>query len=285
MNSFATVRATITVINKFSTFIALRRPNLQPNQISRQVIVEFLGYLAEILPSPNSRRTKICYFSSFLQICCRENWLGTTKEQLIYKGDLPKLPKIAPKYIPQEVIEQLNKHLVDLPKPVGRMLLVLQESGMRVAELCTLKFDCIAQDGTGSWWLTYYQSKMKKENTVPISREIAEVVRQQQEYISKHLGFEFPYLFCGRKQRSANKGFIPVPRPMKYVSFRRYLNKLASEKNIRDASGKLFPLGKVHQFRHTAATSMVNNGVPIHVLSAFFWVGILCNGYTLYPHS
>jgi len=271
VNSYATVRGTITVINQFSKFISQRHSSLQASEINRQLIVEFLGYLAEILPNSNSRSTRVHNFNTFLRTCQRGNWLGISREPLIYKEDFPKIPELAPKFIPQEVLDQLNKHIDSLPKPVARMLLVLQECGMRVSELCTLKFGCIAQDAKGDWWLTYYQFKMKKEHSVPISSEIAEVVRQQQEYIRVCLGSEFTYLFCGRERRGGEgENFIPVPRQMKYLRFRGYFDKLAKEKNIRDASGNIFPLGKTHQFRHTKGTDMINNGVPIHVIKKFF---------------
>ena len=205
-----------------------------------------------------------------MQLCQREKWLSVSNEILIYKEDYPGIPKFAPKYIPDEVIEQLNEHIDALPRQVARMVLLLQEAGMRVSELCRLKFDCIAQDKKGDWWLTYYQFKLKKEHNIPLSKEIAEVVKEQQEYIRKELKPEFPYLFCARKRgNNSSDLFIPAPKPMSYLTLRRYLKNLAEAKNIRDASGKFFPLEKVHRFRHTVGTNMINEGVPIHIIKRF----------------
>lgn len=152
--------------------------------------------------------------------------------------------------------------------------LLLEEAGMRVSELCKLKFNCIAQDKKGDWWLTYYQFKLKKEHTIPLSKEIAEVVKKQQEYIRKELAPGFPYLFCARKKggngNRKNDLFIPASKPMSYLTLRRYLKILAEEKNIRDASGNIFPLEKLHRFRHTVGTNMINKGVPIQVVKRFF---------------
>lgn len=267
--SFGTVSHTITVVNKLSIFIDERHPILFANQINRQFIVNFLSYLAEIYPNPVSRTNRISLLKSFLEICQKEKWLNIDNEILIYKEDFPRIPKSIPRYIPEQVINQLNEHINTLPIQVARMVLLVQEAGIRVSELCRLKFDCIAQDAKGGWWLTYCQFKLKKEHTIPISKEIAELVQQQQEYIREKLDPKFPYLFCARKQGS-NTLFIPVPRLMSYLTFRRYLKNLAEEKNICDASGNIFPLEKIHQFRHTVGTNMINKGVPIHVVKRFF---------------
>lgn len=62
------------------------------------------------------------------------------------------------------------------------MILIIQESGMRVSELCRLKFDCLRQDSAGDWWLNYYQFKMKKDHTLSISKELGAVIQEQQNY-------------------------------------------------------------------------------------------------------
>lgn len=43
----------------------------------------------------------------------------------------------------------------------------------------------------------------------------------------------------------------------------KWQNKLIS---IFDSSGDVFPLGKLHQFRHTHGTELINNGVPQHIV-------------------
>ncbi|MBD2681823.1 MULTISPECIES: site-specific integrase [Nostoc] len=266
--SFGTVSHTMTVVNLLSAFINERYTSLQANQIERQFIVNFLGYLAEIYPNTGTRNTRISLLNSFLEICQREKWLGINNEILIHKEDYPSIPKYVPKYIPKEVLDQLNEHLNTLPKQVARMVILLQSTGIRVSELCQLRFDCIAQDTKGGWWFTYFQFKLKKEHNIPISTEIAEVIQQQQSYITEELDPKFPYLFCARKKGS--EIFIPALKPMSYLTLRRYLKKLALEKNICDASGNIFPLERVHRFRHTVGTNMINNGVPIHIIKRFF---------------
>lgn len=149
----------------------------------------------------------------FFELCARNNWADITAYPLIYKEDIPKqLTKFQPRYIPQEVLDQLNQHLDSLPESIMRMALVIQESGMRVSELCRLKFDCLRQDAAGDWWLNYHQFKMSKEHSISISRELAAVIQEQQKYIRDNLDSSFQYLFCGRGR--GGHRFILANKPM-----------------------------------------------------------------------
>ena len=138
---------------------------------------------------------------------------------------------------------------------------------MRISELVHLKFDCLLQDKAGDWFLQYYQFKMKKEITIPISREVVRVIQEQQRYIRQHLDPSFKYLF------SANGGvrrpnFKPVPKVMTRKTLPRYLNSLAEKHNICTHSGKPWHF-QTHQFRHTVGTRMINNGVPQHIVQRY----------------
>src|SRR5258708_19541906 len=56
----------------------------------------------------------------------------------------------------------------------------LQECGMRISELLQLPVDCLTQDARGVHSLRYMQGKVKRENAIPISLEIARIVQEQQ---------------------------------------------------------------------------------------------------------
>ena len=79
---------------------------------------------------------------------------------------------------------KINENIEILPKPVMRMILVIQECGLRVSELLLLKINCIEQDTEGTWYLRYMQFKMKKEHIISISNELALVIQEQQLYIT-----------------------------------------------------------------------------------------------------
>ena len=123
----------------------------------------------------------------FLELCHQNEWLPVTR-YLVRREDHPKRKKALPRYIPESVMQQLNEHIDDLPESVMRMTLVIIECGMRISELLHLKQDCLLQDKAGDWFLRYYQFKMKKEITVPISRELVRVIQEQCRYVQEHLG-------------------------------------------------------------------------------------------------
>ena len=51
---------------------------------------------------------------------------------------------------------------------------------MRISELLQLQFECLTQDARGVHYLRYMQGKVKRENTIPMSLEIARVIQEQQ---------------------------------------------------------------------------------------------------------
>jgi integrase len=158
------------------------------------VIIKFLTYLVTKKLAEKTRLNAIVYLNTFFTLCSQNGWLDVSDKALIYKEDYPRLKKPAPRYIPPEVLEQINQYIETLPESVIRMVLVIQESGMRIGELCRLRFDCLRQDSAGDWWLNYYQFKMKKDHTISISRELAGVIQEQQNYIRNNLSSSFEYL-------------------------------------------------------------------------------------------
>uniref|UniRef100_B8HWN7 Integrase family protein n=1 Tax=Cyanothece sp. (strain PCC 7425 / ATCC 29141) TaxID=395961 RepID=B8HWN7_CYAP4 len=263
--SFSTALNKVGSLKKFSTFLSEKYPSLEPAQLDRAVIIDYLAYLAAKHPKATTRALFLCDIRDFLDLCYQNEWLPVIR-YLIRKEDYPKRSKALPRYIPECVMDQLMSHVDDLPEPVMRMTLVISECGMRVSELLYLKPDCLLQDKAGDWFLRYYQFKMKKEITIPVSREIVRIIQEQRRYIQEHLGDSYEYLFCS--SLSGPSGFRPRPKPMIRESFARFLNDLAEKHNICDESGKLWRF-QTHQFRHTVGTRMINNGVPQHIIQRY----------------
>jgi hypothetical protein len=122
---------------------------------------------------------------------------------------------------------------------------------------------------------------MRKDHTIIISKELAGVIQEQQQYIRNELGEDYPYLFCGSsggwltlEEREKTPltilegRFIPVPRPPGPPMLASALNQLAEKHNICTASGERWHF-QAHQFRHNVGTSMINRGVPFQIISRF----------------
>ncbi len=247
----------IAALSDFSAFLYHYHPTLLPEEIDRPLLLEYLSDLPRTGLHEGTRHRQIGCLRTFLELCAREGWASVPDKRLIYNEDFPRISKPQPRYIPEEVMAQLNQYIETLPPTEMRMALVLQEAGMRIGELCRLAYDCLMQDATGDWFLRYYQFKMKKEHSIPISKEVAALIREQQQIVKEQFGKDFSYLFPNRKGQ-----------PMKQKAFTDALNRLSHEKNICDVQGLNWHF-QSHQFRHTVGTRMINNGVPHHIVQRY----------------
>ena len=250
-------------LKRFSRFINEHAYNIPPEKYNRNLILDYYAYMTSSGVTEALRQQSIWHLNEFLTMAAREKWANLPSLPLIYKEDAPKRSDYQPRYIPDEVMEQLKQHMDSLLPHFKRMLLVLIETGRRISELCQLDFDCLLQDATGDWFLKHYQSKMKKEHTIPISRELARVIQEQQASVKVDWGNqENPFLFVAPKPRGNGR------KPITPYAFTMSLKKLAYEKGITDSNGNYYNF-QSHQFRHTVGTSMVNSGVPLHIIQKY----------------
>jgi len=166
-NSYNNALNRMTALNKFSGFLRKYHPLLKGSDIDRPLVVEYLSCLVKVNLSKKSRGDYITNLKIFLKLCAREGWATVPNKELIYQEDTPQPDKHLPRYIPQFVLEQLNQHLDALPPYIMRMVIVHQECGRRINELCTLPLNCVLPDANGDYFLHYKNSKMNREKTIP----------------------------------------------------------------------------------------------------------------------
>lgn len=255
----------------FSFFISNYYPTCNSIEtIDRNLIVEFIVFVNSKKYAPKTKGEFLSSLKLLFELVELEQW-GKVQPYLIRGDDFPKYYPKVPRYIPNEVIEQLNQNLKLLPDPVRRMILLLQELGLRVGELLNLSFDCLQEDNFGQHYIRLYRKKVKQYALLPISKEISLVIDEQQKYIRKNLGDKFGYLFCGRADHFSKKNFAnftPKPEIMKQEAFTNWLKRLAEKADIKDRSGNRWNF-QAHQFRHTVATKMINSGVPQHIIQKY----------------
>lgn len=258
INSVSNTRIKITALNHFSKFLTNSDNNIKDgSELNRKLVLDSIAYIVGLSLADSSKNNYVKCIKNFLEVCGKESWGNIVNKELISTEDIPQKPVKQPRFIPQDVLVQLNKNIEYLSSDIMRMVLIIQECGMRISDLCLMPFNCIEQDINGSWTLNYMQRKTKNENKIPISNKLANVIHEQQLETIKIKNDEPEYLFYDEEGR-----IITVQR------FSYKLNELAYSKNICDKNGEIYRF-KPHQFRHTVGARMINQGIPQHIVQRY----------------
>jgi len=206
-------------------------------------------------------------------------WSGPRPPRgLIWDEDIPRTPQTLPRPIPPDVLDQFDalleqavaamkqQQVPSLLAPIyWDALLILRQTGMRFEDLAHLKapgekdrHGCLDQDTEGYWWLRIHHkiTKMGRDHRIPTKLDdgVVDAVRRQCERIKEipdHFGEQ--YLF--RTPRGV----------LTYDEMRRSLEKLALHLKHEEHVYLITP----HQFRHTIATDMIEQGVDIYTVKEF----------------
>jgi integrase/recombinase XerD len=268
------VQQNLSSLKLFSQFIQEKFPQMVAAGITRFSIEEYLFYLKASDLKPTTRQIRLINLASFLKECHRRNLLPNCDPQyLIYPEDIPKIPKSIPRFIPETVMAQLNQHQHHLDKHLQRMILIHQETGMRISELCALKYDCLSKDSDGDYFIKFFISKVNKENNIPISQETSKLILEQQSIVSKEftkhdLLFPMPHQVMQQNGKFKKSKEDSIGKHWLRKTITNQLNNLARKYNICGPTGEIW-FFDTHSFRHTTATRMINNGTPQHIVQKF----------------
>lgn len=240
----------LVALTVFSDFLTKHYPNAGPLEITRKLMIEYFGFLIARGISDTARRKYIIELRTILELSVRMGWGNVPKSQVIFDEDIPCASKKVPRFIPDQVLEQIFLHLEELETCCQRMFKVAYGVGMRVGELVSLPFNCLMQDASGDWWIKYYQEKFKQEHTQPILKETAVLIQIQQMEMLEQFGPQPKLLFPN------SKGKCFTAR-----RFRNVINAFIVDHNICNASGELWRF-QPHQLRHTFGTRHINAGTP-----------------------
>lgn len=266
--SASTLFSEVHYLNKFSQFLQKYSVDY-PEQINNQIFEE-LDYELRSQGLSNGS-IAACYgvLVRFFETCRIEKWVEVNTYW--FRGRRKSTQTLEINYLPQEVWNQLDQNLHNLPEPLQRMVLVIRTLGLRIGELCTLPFDCL-RNRNGQWRIRFETEKYHTVDELPIlSPELVAVIKEQQVYIRHHFDDSYDKLFCGHSATANSTGgkkngamdamrFVPQPKVMLGHSFNNWLNRLAKKCEIRDKNGGIWHF-QSHQFRRTVATIMTNAGV------------------------
>lgn len=146
-----------------------------------------------------------------------------------------------------EEVTAIFSMLQYLPKIFGRILLVLQNTGLRIGEVLRLPINCLKYDNDGTPCLSVYMYKTERYNNIPIDEHIHQLIIREIKRTKK----QFPdaeYVFVDEKGK-----------PILYSRFTKTIKKVIVEHNILGRDGKLLDF-RTHRFRATKATYLLNSG-------------------------
>lgn len=207
-----------------------------------------------------TKRGHLAVLMLFFQDIAEWDWEDGPGRPLLGRGDVPKMPKRVPRYIPTDELARLMVAIRTLACPYQRAaLLIARWSGARRGEIRRLDLDCLDQYPDGTPRLRIPAGKTLTERLIPLNEEAAAAIRVLQ---------------ANRTERGLRDEVTGVPRQ---ALFMRY-GKLISDDYLFDkplhractAAGLLTPDGHstvtAHRFRHTVGTQLAEHGARLHTI-------------------
>lgn len=171
-------------------------------------------------------------------------------------------------FIPDEVLEKINKALVNEENPYVKYgIIILQSTGMRIGDMLKLTTDSVKPHLISGYTLAWYDHKNRKERQpMPISNECAIAVEKMIEH-TKELREQAndsikDYLFIHRVPNGKSAGEIML---LNSVRINEWFNAFIKNNDIRDSNGEYYNLTS-HQFRRTLATDMLSKGTDLKAI-------------------
>lgn len=261
--SFTTIDAGPQALARFSMFLTERPEVHDHTAVTRELLEEFLLWMASSRWSTNTRSHTLTFVKVFLDWGHRHNTLqGLPANAVIYEEEVSRPPDHLPKFIPEFVMAQLESaaNLALLPSPTVRNLVVLlMETGLRGGDACELPFNPVIEDSVGWPCLRFDNTKVRAEQLIPLSDKAAAAIRAQQAHVRHQWPNGSPWLFPGILNNPDGT------KPYAHGSLSGQLGRWQARVGVRDEAGQRVRV-HAHQFRHTVGTRLINAGVPQHVI-------------------
>jgi integrase len=169
--------------------------------------------------------------------------------------------------------------LSGLGDPSAMRAWILQAlTGRRASEILMMDFEPLsnipgldpakAPEGAMVARLRYRQTKIEgAPDTILVGADVVGVVREQQEWVRQQFGLgedeRTPYLF------PRLRGNQRLDRPRTVGSYQAQLCALDRLVRLTDGHGRPLSFSRSHRLRHTKATTLLNLGVPVHVVQRY----------------
>jgi integrase len=202
------------------------------------------------------RQCRVLAVRNFLTDITAWGWDDAPSRQLMFPADIPKLPKVLPRYLPVDADRRLAETLRESPYELAAAALLLQRAcGLRIGELLDLELDCVHEVPGSGAWLKVPLGKLDSERMVPLDDETLALIDSIIQLRSAGRPLCHP-----RYGRPAQFLFTHHGRRLSQNAVRAELDRAAEDAGLGHVTS--------HQLRHTYATAMVNAGVSLQALMA-----------------
>lgn len=171
-------------------------------------------------------------------------------------------------YLPDEVIEQINKALINEENPYLKYgIIILETTGMRVGDLLLLETDCLGAHPLGGDTLSWLDHKNRTwRRDFPIPPECATAIKlliEESDKVRASADADIAKLIFIYKPISGRnlRPVTTVSRP----TFAKWLTRFSQRHGITDSGGNPYRITS-HSFRRTLATDMLSKGTDIKVI-------------------
>ena len=238
--------------------------NGRPEALDRVRLELWLTDLAiEYRERPAQRASYIRYVGLLLRDNLLHDWVPEIPRTARIERDAPTVRRPARRTISDYVLRQISApaSLARFPSDDGRLLIRLGLAcGLRLSDARQLPFDCLIYDPEDNPYLAWINRKTSNEpGYFPISNDLAKHIRVQQIATTTRFPHGSPWLFPATANNVTGSKALRHDRPR--LQLRRWLEDL----NVTNEKGERVNI-TYHQFRHTLATRMLNQGVPLSVV-------------------
>ena len=185
-HSRGTVTGTATRLNHFAAHLAAVDPALSSlaDLDRRRHIETYLTATAEAMNSrtgapiqASERRGRILAVHCLLNDIAEWGWPQAPKRRLVFRSDIPKLPRALPRYLTPDLDRRLTQALHTWPERLPADALLLQRAtGLRIGELVDLELDCVHEIPGQGAWLKVPLGKLNTERMVPLDEETVALI-------------------------------------------------------------------------------------------------------------
>lgn len=255
-----TVAINVNGLRRFGKFLG---PDAVVADLDREHIEAWLAKLRSDGPDTATRRMAIASLATFLRDVHHHGWQPDLSPTAFCYEDSPPPKPSKPRWIPEQVMAQLEApdNLALFPSDDGRVLLqILINCGLRLKDARKLPYDCLVHDDAAAPYLAWINHKMNgRPAFFPISHTLQTAITDQRGRVRDRFPNGSPWLFPGRQ---AN---LNGARPVSDAWWRGQLETWLQIIQLHDHDGQPARVTP-HQFRHTVGTRLINANVPQHVV-------------------